>query len=88
MEAEVGAVAEGQVFRNVSPEQFARLREKARAAGIEIEGNSGSASKFGAEVAWNYNADTQELNLQVLSAPFFMKKEDLEEQMRGLVEKA
>lgn len=81
-------MAEGHVFRNVSPAQFAKLQEKARGAGIEMTGNSGSASKFGAEVAWNYDPDTQELSIQVLSAPFFMKKEDVEARMRTLVEQS
>ena len=81
-------MADEQVFRNMSPEQFARLQEKARSAGIEIEGNSGSASKFGAGVTWNYDAEAQELTLQVLTAPFFMKKEDIEAQLRALVEQA
>lgn len=81
-------MADGQVFRGVSAAQFARLQQKAQGAGIEMEGNSGSASKFGAEVAWSYSPETQELSLQVLQAPFFMKKEDVEARMRSLVEQS
>lgn len=81
-------MAEGHIFKNVSPGKYGRLQEKARAAGIEMQGSSGSAAKFGAEVAWNYNPDSQELTLQVLSVPFFMKEEDIEARMRALVEQS
>lgn len=81
-------MADGQVFRGVTPGQFARLQQKAHGAGIQISGNSGSAAQFGAEVAWNYSPETQELRLEILQTPFFMKKEDIEARMRALVEQS
>lgn len=45
------AASEPQIFKGVAPEKYARLVEKARGAGIDMAGNSGSASKFGVEVS-------------------------------------
>jgi hypothetical protein len=41
-----------QVFSGIAPGQYARLIEKAKAAGIDLSGNSGTATKFGVEVSW------------------------------------
>jgi len=74
-----------QTFKGISPEKYALLTEKAKGAGIEMEGNSGTASKFGVEMQWNYSPETQELSLQCLKHPFFMKAEDVDTKMRNLV---
>jgi hypothetical protein len=74
-----------QVFNGVTPDQYARLVEKAKAAGIEINGNTGSATKFGVEIAWNYTPATQELTLQCLKTPFFMNASDVNTKIHSLV---
>ena len=74
------------VFNGVSPEQFAQLTAKAAASGMAIAGNSGSASRLGVEVAWNYAPDTQQLTLQCLKTPFFVSAADIESRLRSLVE--
>jgi hypothetical protein len=74
-----------QVFKGVTPEQYARLVEKASASGIELNGNNGTASRFGVEIAWNYSPDTQELTLQCLNAPFFMSAADVDARIQKLV---
>jgi hypothetical protein len=74
-----------QVFSGVTPAQFARLVEKVNAAGIEISGNCGQASKMGVEVAWNYSEDRQQLELTCLHAPFFVSAEDVNMRLRTLV---
>ena len=79
------AQSEPQIFKGVSPEQFARLSVKAQAAGIGLSGNSGTTSKFGVEVEWNYAPETRELTLQCLSAPFFVTPEDVDSNIRELV---
>jgi hypothetical protein len=79
------AASAPQVFRPVTADQYARLKDKARSAGIDINGNSGSASKYGVEVAWNYVPDNQELTLQCLKAPFFMKASDVDTRIKSLV---
>ena len=74
-----------QVFKGVTPEQYARLVEKAKVAGIDLTGPSGTASKFGVEVAWNYAADAQQLTLHCLKAPFFMSTKDVDAKIQTLV---
>ena len=75
-----------QVFSNISSEQYATLVQKASAAGIEMKGNSGSATQFGVEVGWNYSAEKRELSIQCLNTPFFIKPEAVDAKIKGLVE--
>ncbi len=77
-----------QVFRDITPDKFARLVEKARKAGIEMNGNSGTGSKFGVEIAWQYSPEAQELTLQCLKAPFFMSAGDVDKRMQTLVQQS
>lgn len=74
-----------QVFNGVTPDQYSRLVEKAKASGIDIDSNSGAASKFGVEIAWNYVPATQELTLQCLKTPFFMSASDVNAKIHSLV---
>jgi hypothetical protein len=61
-----------QVFSNVSAAQFQCLVAKAAAQNIIISGNSGSASKDGITIAWNYDPGTQTLTLQCTDSPFYL----------------
>jgi hypothetical protein len=74
-----------QLFNNISPAQFAVLQQKAGAAGIPISGNSGSASKMGVEVEWNYSPDAQQLIIQCLKTPFFISAADVNQKIHGLI---
>ncbi|MGA2250513.1 hypothetical protein [Terracidiphilus sp.] len=74
-----------QLFNNISPAQFAVLQQKAGSAGIPISGNSGSASKMGVEVAWNYSPDSQQLSIECLKAPFFISASDVNQKIHDLV---
>ena len=74
-----------QVFTNITPEQYERLAAKARTSGIELNGNSGTASKLGVEVGWNYDPGAQSLTIQCLKAPFFMKASDVDSRIQKLV---
>jgi hypothetical protein len=74
-----------QVFQGVAPEQYARLVQKARSAGIEMSGESGRASRMGVEVEWNYSAAKQELTLTCIRTPFFMSAQDVNEKLRAVV---
>ena len=75
-----------QVFTGITPDQFGRMAEKAREAGIDLNGNSGTASKFGVEIAWDYQPEKQELTIQTLKAPFFLSAADLDARIRSMVE--
>jgi hypothetical protein len=77
-----------QTFSGISPDRFARLTTQARAAGIEIDSNSGSATKFGVHVGWNYDPATEQLTLQCLSTPFFIQPADIDNRLRALVEES
>jgi hypothetical protein len=61
-----------QVFSNITPDQFAKLIEKAQAAGIPINGESGVAVKMGIEVTWNYSPASGQLAIQCTHVPFFV----------------
>jgi hypothetical protein len=74
-----------QVFTGISPERYSKLTQKARSAGIEMNGNSGSATKMGVEVEWNYSPEDQELTLTCLHTPFFMSANDVNARLHALV---
>lgn len=73
------------IFKEVTPEQYARLAARATAAGIELSGASGTASKYGLELAWSYSQETGELTFQCLKTPFFVSPEVVEAKIRTLV---
>jgi len=77
-----------QIFENITPTQFALLQQKAASAGIPLNGNSGSASKMGVEVEWNYSPETLQLTLNCLKAPFFLSVSEINEKMHNLVTEA
>jgi len=74
-----------QVFSGITPAQYAKLTEKAKAAGVAMSGNSGRASRMGVEVDWNYSEERQELVLTCLKTPFFVKAEDVNAKLHALV---
>jgi hypothetical protein len=37
------------------------------------------------EISWDYSPDTQELTLQTLKTPFFMKAADVDAKVKSLV---
>ena len=80
--------SEAQVFSGITPEHYARLTAKAREAGIDLNGNSGTASKFGVEVAWHYAPDVQQLSLHCLRTPFFVKPEEVNAKIQALVKES
>ena len=73
------------VFNGINSEQYAKLAEKARAAGIQISGNNGKASKYGVQIGWNYAPAAQQLTFQCLKTPFFVNAADVETRIRALV---
>ena len=73
------------VFNGVTPQQYACLAQKATANGIAISGDSGTASKFGVEVSWNYVPAAQQLTIQVLQTPFFVSADDVNSKIQSIV---
>ena len=80
--------SEPQVFTGIAPAQYATLMQKAQAAGFSLSGNSGTASKFGVEVAWNYSPEARELTLHCLRTPFFLSGEEVNARLKALVTEA
>jgi hypothetical protein len=80
--------SEPQVFSGITPEQYASLIQKARAAGIELSGNSGTASKFDVEVAWNYSPEAQKLTIRCLHTPFLVRPAEVQAKLRKLVQES
>ena len=74
-----------QLFNNISPAQFSLLQQKAGSAGIPISGNSGSASKMGVEVEWDYSPDSGQLSIHCLKTPFFISADDVDKKIRDLI---
>jgi hypothetical protein len=77
-----------QVFSGITPAQFEKLIQKANASGIQISGNSGSASKFGVEITWNYSPETLALTLHCLHTPFFVKPAEVNAKIAALVKES
>jgi hypothetical protein len=75
-----------QVFSNITPGKYATLTQKANAAGINMSGNSGTASQFGVEVSWSYSAEACELTIQCLNTPFFVSPATVNARIKALVE--
>jgi hypothetical protein len=76
-----------QVFENISPGHFACLVDRAKAAGIQIDGNSGTTLPHnGVSVAWEYDPEAQTLSIQCLSLPFLVSCGAANAQIHNLVD--
>jgi hypothetical protein len=75
-----------QLFSNVTDEQFACLTAKAKAAGIDIAGNNGNATRDGIEINWSYDPVGQTLSIQCTSAPFFVSCGSINSKIHDLVD--
>lgn len=77
-----------QTFSGITPDQYAQLIVKAKASGLELSGNSGTASKFGVEVQWNYSPESQQLTVQCLRTPMFVSASSVYGKLQSLVEQS
>jgi hypothetical protein len=75
-----------QLFPNVTPAQFDCLTQKATASGINISGNTGSATQDGITVEWTFDPATSILNIQCTSAPFFVPCAAVNSKIQALVQ--
>jgi len=56
-------------FNSVTPAVFNCLVQKAAEQGVTISSDSGTASKSGFEISWNYNRAASSLTIQCLDKP-------------------
>lgn len=61
-----------QTFFQFSLSAFDCLKQKALAIGVTIDSDQGQSSKDGVTIAWNFNAETQTLELQCTEKPFII----------------
>ena len=61
-----------QTFSGISAGQFACLLKKVSDSGVSVSGNSGSASKDGITISWEFDPVSSTLQIQCTSAPFFV----------------
>lgn len=73
------------VFPGITPQQYKKLTARAHVAGIDLNGLSGKASKFGVEIVWNYSPETLELTLHCLATPFFVQPAEVNARIQTLV---
>jgi len=79
------ASCEVQTFSGITEEHFACLLQKAQSAGINICGNSGTATGSGITIAWNYDPGAQKLTIQCTDKPVFLGCGVITSQIRDLV---
>jgi hypothetical protein len=76
-----------QLFEDISPEHFACLVDRAKAAGIQINGNAGTTSpQDGVSVSWAYDPEAQTLSIQCLSLPFLLSCGSANAEIHSLVD--
>lgn len=74
------------IFTGITPDQYAQLTEKARANGIDMSGNSGTATKFGVEMTWTYAPELQQLTVQCLRTPIFISAASVYAKLEALAQ--
>jgi hypothetical protein len=75
-----------QTFSNVTDPVWQCLRAKAASYGVEIDSNSGTASKLGAKASWNYDPAASTLQIQITKTPPFFGCSTLNAEMHKIVE--
>lgn len=60
------------IFGGVTRAIFSRLRKRAKQNGIAVVRPSGEAVKDGVRIHWNYDPDSQVLEVECVHAPFWV----------------
>ena len=74
-----------QSFTGITQARFDCLKQKAAAAGIVINGDSGQANRDGIIIRWQFDPGAQTLQLQCLDHPFFLNCALVNGQLHSLV---
>ncbi|MER2998737.1 hypothetical protein [Pontibacter populi] len=77
-------------FTSVSPEAFNHLKDKLKQLGLTLQGNEGNISEKGINAKYNYNSDSQSLQINDLSVGFpasmMVNENSLVQRMTQMVE--
>jgi len=74
-----------QTFSGITLEHFACLIQRAQSSGINIFGYSGTASRSGITIAWDYDPAGQRLTVQCTDKPGFLGCGVITSQIRDLI---
>ncbi len=76
-----------QIFSSVTTAQFNCLVQEAESSfGITISGNSGTQSKDGVTITWDYDPNAETLSLQCTDKPFFLSCGTINSKIHDLVD--
>jgi hypothetical protein len=76
-----------QVFNGVTPAAWDSVKARAAGAGLEMTADSGTLSKSGFTIDWNYDACERSLTVTCTKAPFFLKWETVNAKIKEAIEK-
>ena len=79
------ASCDAQTFSGITQEHFACLLQKAQSSGIDISGDSGTATRSGITIEWNYDPVVQSLTVRCTDKPLFVGCGVITSQIRELV---
>lgn len=74
-------------FQGITPEHFASIAAEVKTeTGIAVSGNSGTASKMGFTVTWNYDPSDGSLTIQCTDKPWLCPASTVQSRITELVE--
>ena len=73
-------------FRGITRTIFTRLCKKASKTGIHVVGPTGEAVKDGVKIQWNYDASSEQLEVQCIHAPFWIDCARINNDLRREIE--
>ena len=76
-----------QVFSGVTPAAWDSVKGKAAGAGLAMSADSGTLSKSGFTIDWNYDASEGSLTVTCTKAPFFLKCETVNAKIKEVIDK-
>ena len=75
-------------FRGITRAIFACLRKKASESGIHVVSPAGETVKDGTRIRWNYDADAELLEVECVSAPFWISSAQINRKLGQEIEAA
>jgi hypothetical protein len=75
-------------FRGITRAIFACLLKKASESGIHVVSPAGETVKDGTRIRWNYDADAELLEVECVSAPFWISSAQINRKLGQEIEAA